>query len=132
VRRALERALAARRARIAPADRLVLRGIERLAEPGARIGALAADLGLSDRQLRRRFDTAVGYGPKVLARILRLRRLLRLAAATPPDLARLAAEAGYADQSHMSRDCRHLAGRTPGALLAVQQPARLTDAGLAA
>ena len=121
VRRVLEQALAARRARIAPADRLVLRAIDRLGEPGARVDALAADLGLGERQLRRRFDAAVGYGPKVLARVLRLARLRALAAADAPgDLARLAADAGYADQSHMSRDCARLAGATPGALLAAR------------
>jgi AraC-like DNA-binding protein len=118
VRRALERALAARRARAAPADRLVLRGVDRLDAPGARVDALAADLGVSERQLRRRFDAAVGYGPKVLGRVLRLARLRSLAAADPADdLARLAAEAGYADQSHMSRDCLRLTGQTPAALL---------------
>jgi AraC-like DNA-binding protein len=117
VRRTLERALAARRTRIAPADRLVLAGIARLHEPGARVDALAASLGLSERQLRRRFDAAVGYGPKVLARVLRLGRLLALARSAPVDLARLAADAGYADQSHMSRDCSALAGSTPAALL---------------
>jgi len=120
VRRVLQRALAGRRARIAPADRLVLAGVGRLRAPGVRVDALAADLGLSERQLRRRFDAAVGYGPKVLARVLRLSRLLALAAAAPRDLARLAADAGYADQSHMSRDCARLAGRPPGVLLALR------------
>jgi AraC-like DNA-binding protein len=97
--------------------------------PRLRIGALARDLGLSERQLLRRFDDAVGYGPKVLARVLRLQRLLAL----PPDagLAWAALAAGYADQAHMSAEVRRLAGLTPAALQAkhVRFPVdRLADA----
>ena len=39
-------------------------------------------------------------------------------AAEPSSLARLAADAGYADQAHLARDCARLAGLAPGALLA--------------
>jgi AraC-like DNA-binding protein len=108
-------AVAARRE--APPDPVVAAGARRLtAQPRVRVADLARDLGLSERQLLRRFDDAVGYGPKVLARVLRLQRLLEL----PPDegLARLAAEAGYADQAHMSAEVRRLTGLTPVALRA--------------
>jgi transcriptional regulator GlxA family with amidase domain len=76
------------------------------------VESLAGDLGLSERQLRRRFHAAAGYGPKTLQRVLRFRRFL---AACNPDLARAALDAGYADQSH---ECTRLAGRPPAALLA--------------
>ena len=81
-----------------------------------RVGELAHELGLSERQLLRRFDDAVGYGPKVLARVLRLQRLLAL----PPGagLAEAALEAGYADQAHMSAEVRRLTGLTPAELRA--------------
>jgi AraC-like DNA-binding protein len=51
--------------------------------------------------------------------VLRLQRLLTLAGRGPewPALAALAAEAGYADQAHMTRELRELAGRVPSALL---------------
>lgn len=74
-------------------------------------------LGISDRQLRRRFLDAVGYGPKTLERILRFQRFLRLAQ-DDGDLARLAFDAGYADQAHLTRECTRLAGLPPAALLA--------------
>ena len=51
---------------------------------------LGAALGVSERQLRRRFADAVGYGPKTLARVLRFQRFLALArepATTSPRLA---------------------------------------------
>ncbi len=89
-----------------------------LACPGARVAALGPQLGISERQLRRRFADAVGYGPKTLARILRFQRFLALAD-REPDLARLAFAAGYADQAHLTRECARLAGRTPRALVAL-------------
>ncbi len=101
------------RVRDAPLDALARAAAMRLAVPGTRVSAL--DLGVSERQLRRRFAEAVGYGPKTLARVLRFQRFLALG---PGELARLALEAGYADQAHLTRECRRLAGRTPSALLA--------------
>src|SRR4051794_7853204 len=80
-------------------------------EPGA--GELGRMLGLSERQLLRRFRRAVGYGPRTLARIMRFQRFLALAEGQPADLGRLAADAGYADQPHLTREARRLAGRTP-------------------
>ena len=80
---------------------------------------LARQAGLSERQLHRRCVPAFGYGPKTLDRILRLQRFLALGRAEPgAGLARLAADAGYADQAHLGRDCRALAGATPAQLLA--------------
>jgi AraC-like DNA-binding protein len=49
--------------------------------------------------------------------VLRLQRFLRLAERDGDDLARLAAEAGYSDQAHLTRDCRELCGLPAGALL---------------
>jgi AraC-like DNA-binding protein len=82
-----------------------------------RAAATGADPNLGARQLRRRFAEAVGYGPKTLQRILRFQRFLALAR-TDTDLARLALEAGYADQAHLTRECSRLAGLPPAALLA--------------
>jgi AraC-like DNA-binding protein len=70
------------------------------------------DLGVSERQLRRRFADAVGYGPKRLARVLRFQRFLGLAE-HGGDLARLALDAGYADQAHMTAEVTELAGLSP-------------------
>jgi AraC-like DNA-binding protein len=97
---------------------------ERLARPPDRLVRAAAtgtarrQLGIGDRQLRRRFADAIGYGPKTLERILRFQRFLLLARSGPADLARLAFEAGYADQAHLTRECTRLAGLPPAALLA--------------
>lgn len=97
-------------------DPLVLAATRRLGFPGARIDQLAESLGISDRQLRRRFHQSVGYGPKTLDRVLRFRRLVAQTsaiAAGESDLARVAADLGYADQAHMTRDCLRLSGLTP-------------------
>jgi AraC-like DNA-binding protein len=61
----------------------------------------------------------VGYPPRTLARILRFQRFLRSArrAGAGRNLAVLAADAGYADQAHLTRESRHLGGLPPAALL---------------
>ncbi len=76
---------------------------------------VAGDLAISERQLRRRVTAAVGYGPKRLARVLRLRRALT-AAEKGAGLARAALGAGYADQAHFANDCRELAGVAPSVM----------------
>ena len=86
---------------------------------GGPVAQAARDVGLSERQLRRRSLTAIGYGPKTLARILRFQRFLRAADAhAGRSLAALAFDAGYADQAHLSRECTRLAGLPPAALRA--------------
>jgi len=100
-------------------DSLVLAASRRLGFPGSRVAELSDALGISDRQLRRRFHDAVGYGPKTLDRILRLQRFVARAPSVisqDEDLARIAADLGYADQAHLTRDCRRLTGMTPTAL----------------
>lgn len=86
-----------------------------------RVRELCADAGIGERQLRRRFEAAVGLGPKRLARIVRLQHAIRLAASDPvPNLARLAVEAGFYDQSHMTAEFRAFTGRTPVAQLRIR------------
>lgn len=82
--------------------------------------AMADRLGLSPRQLHRRCLPAFGYGPRLLARILRLGQALDAARSGLP-LAEVAAVCGYADQAHLSRESRALAGAPPGALLAAER-----------
>ena len=112
-------------------DRAVAQAARLLHDPRARAEDVADDVGLSPRQLRRRCHDAVGYGPKTLQRVLRFRRFVSRIDALPRDqagsglgdpdlagldLAGLAAAAGYADQAHLTRECRSLAGLTPAAL----------------
>ncbi len=86
------------------------------------IGALAAEVGWSRRHLTERFTAEYGVGPKQLARVLRFERskamLVRPGRST---LASIAAECGYADQAHMARDWRDIAGSSPTQWLADEQ-----------
>jgi AraC-like DNA-binding protein len=109
-------AVGRRRAERVPLDPIVRAAAVRAARPGVPVEALGAEVGLGERQLRRRFDDAVGYGPKTLQRILRFQRFLAIAQ-RETDLAALAFAAGYADQAHLTRECRRLAGLPPAALL---------------
>lgn len=115
--RALRGQLAGAPAPDAAVDGLVAALRARASRPSGLVKALAADIGLTERSLRRRCDTAVGYGPKTLERVLRFRRALALARpGAGLSLGALAAAAGYADQAHLSRECRRLAGLTPSEL----------------
>jgi AraC-like DNA-binding protein len=73
------------------------------------VADIAAEAGLSERQLHRRCQAAFGYGVKTLARILRMEHALELARAGTP-FASVAAVAGYADQAHLSREIKSLTG----------------------
>jgi AraC-like DNA-binding protein len=82
------------------------------------VGTWAAGLYISPRQLRRRFVAALGFGPKKFQRILRFQGFLALAQGRRGvRLARLAQEAGYADQAHLTRESSELTGLTPRAFL---------------
>ncbi len=91
-------------------DPLVRAAVAALDRPRTHVASVAAELGVSPRQLQRRIAAAVGYGPKTLARVLRFRRLQALPAAP---LIEMALEAGYADQAHMTAEVTRLAGVSP-------------------
>jgi len=91
-------------------DELVIAAARTLALAGARVAAVAETLGVSERTLHRRSLAAVGYGPKMLARVARLRRLVAI---EERSLAARAFEAGYASQAHMNEEVRRLTGLTP-------------------
>lgn len=78
---------------------------------------IAATLGVTERTLRRISTAEFGYGPKTLARILRLQKLLGRIGGHDTTLAELAAETGFADQAHMNRDVLSLTSLTPGEIL---------------
>lgn len=85
----------------------------------AGIGAVARELGLSERHLRRVLRGALGIGPKTYARLQRFGTAVRLAQRTDaPAWAMIAADAGYYDQAHLIADFHAIAGCTPTRLLA--------------
>jgi AraC-like DNA-binding protein len=80
------------------------------------IARVAGQLGVSRRRLERAFAKDLGIRPKLFARIVRLHAALaRLAAAERMPAVELALAAGYFDQSHLLRDFRGVAGRSPRA-----------------
>jgi AraC-like DNA-binding protein len=82
-----------------------------------RVGELARRSGVSERHLRRLMVNETGIAPRHFARIQRFHALLRASDLAPrPSWAALAADYGYADQSHLIRDVRHLAGVSPARL----------------
>jgi AraC-like DNA-binding protein len=110
----LQAAVTERLRRIDPPDPVVT-AVAARQRAGESVAATAAQIGWSERQLHRRCLAAFGYGPKTLARILRFRRALGLARAGVP-FAEVALQSGYADQAHLAREVRSLAGAPLGAL----------------
>lgn len=119
----LTAAVCDRAAHAPPTDPAVALVVALLARGGVGVAEAAREAGVGERLLRRRFAEHVGYGPKTLDRVLRLQRLLGLAITTDEGLAGLAALAGYADQAHLSREARALAGTTASALVTARRPA---------
>lgn len=89
------------------------------ARDGARsVADLAREVGWSTRHLGVRFGAEYGLSPKLAARVMRFERSHRamkrhLAAGDDLQLAAVAAECGYADQSHLNRDWLQFAGTSP-------------------
>ncbi|GAA2123821.1 helix-turn-helix domain-containing protein [Actinomadura napierensis] len=90
--------------------------VARIADrPGVvRVGEVARDEGMSARALQRLFHEYVGIGPKwVIRRFRMMEAAERAAAGTRVDWAGLAAELGYADQAHFTRDFTAAVGTSP-------------------
>jgi AraC-like DNA-binding protein len=84
------------------------------------VASLASSLDISERQLRRRFHVAIGLAPKVFHRMLRFQRFLALSRELERPSTKigwLAANAGYADQAHLTRESMRLSGLSPRTLL---------------
>ncbi|MGK5728809.1 helix-turn-helix domain-containing protein, partial [Streptomyces sp. URMC 124] len=88
-------------------------------DPGARIGSLAAEVGLSPPRLRALVRASVGVP------LVQLRQWARLRAAIAglprASVAEAAATAGFADQAHLARTARALLGRTPSSMTPSQR-----------
>ena len=80
------------------------------------VDQVADSLAVSSRHLHRVLLEHVGLSPKVFQQVLRLQRFVRAADRSMP-LAAAAADAGYSDQSHLSRETRRFAGVTPAHLV---------------
>jgi len=96
-----------------------------LAAKGAlAIDGLARELGWSRRHLTERFRREVGLAPKLAARVVRWEHACALLArpGRRPSLAAVAADCGYADQSHLTREWVALGGMSPRAWLAEELP----------
>ncbi len=108
--------MAAREVRVHPD---VARAFRRLVATGGDvpIAALAGEIGWSARHLTTRFAAEVGLRPKEAARVVRFDRVRRRIA-PGVRLAEVAADGGYFDQAHLTRDFREFAGVSPTRWLA--------------
>lgn len=96
-----------------------LRGVvTRIIQSGGQIQVddLADEMGVSGRQLERRFVRDVGLGPKLLCRILRFQQVFRAVERADQTWARIAVDCGYYDQAHLIKDFGQFAGQAPSSI----------------
>lgn len=107
-----------RKARATPAmSSFVLDAARRLVD--VPVNAVAGELGVSERHLRRVFVERTGLRPKTFAKLVRFRRAVEAARGDrAAGWAEIAVTAGYYDQAHLISEFRAIAGMTPRALLA--------------
>lgn len=111
----LDAAFAELAANATPLDGVVMTAVVRLIadDEGLTVARLAEELGISTRQLRRRFKREVELTPKELMRLQRMRASAVAAVQRGERWVDVAAEHGYADQAHLVREYRRLIGLTP-------------------
>jgi AraC-like DNA-binding protein len=104
------------RTETAPWSLRVLDRVTRRLAAGTPVADVAGEIGWSPRTLQRQCAVVYGYSPATLRRILRFRRAVLLLN-TGLTTSEVAARAGYADQPHLHREVRALAGLPPGQLV---------------
>lgn len=82
------------------------------------LSRLAAVAKVNRGDFARLFRANYGFLPSEFRALLRLQYSLRIMATEKASLAHAAAEAGYANQSHMTRAFQAILGKTPGAVMA--------------
>ncbi|MGA4838265.1 helix-turn-helix domain-containing protein [Streptomyces sp. G45] len=119
--------LARRIAARSPADPAVAWAWQRIVRSRGlvRVDRLTSELGWSRKRLWTRFTTHIGIPPKRAAKLVRFDHAVhRLLAGSAT--ARVAADIGYCDQSHLHRDVMEFTGTTPTAV--VTEPFLTVDA----
>ncbi len=119
-------ALLADRCRGAPVDPAIARVVERIDQAAGQVAIveLAEIAGLGTRSLQARFLAAVGLTAKAYARIRRLQATIDALDESEDALASVAADRGFADQAHATREVAHITGLPPARLRTALREAR--------
>lgn len=121
----METVLLARLAQQHQTDPLVNAVVNRIIQRNGLVAIepLQKNLGISGRQLERKFQTFIGLTPKFLCRILRFQKVFR--AVEYPEAAtwsHVALECGYYDQAHFIHDFKAFTGQNPSAYFGANHP----------
>jgi AraC-like DNA-binding protein len=119
----VERALMAQAGRTSAGTTQLTGDVQRALRQGHSVAAIAVRLGADRRTLATLMRRDVGFGLKLYARLARFERALRVVRAEDaPSLGLAAAQLGFADQPHLTREFRYFAGVAPGCLHRVPGP----------
>jgi AraC-like DNA-binding protein len=124
--------LLARRCAESSLDTRIESALQRLeaSDGKARIESLPRAAALSMRGFQTRFRAQVGLAPKEFARVLRLQATLRALDRDDAPIAELAADAGFSDQAHATREVQRVTGLTPARLRVELRKDRAGDAAV--
>ena len=124
--------LMARRVAAHGLDERIAKAVERfrISKGTARIDATARTAGMSMRGFQTRFRSRVGLAPKEFARLMRLQATLRALDEGDGSISEVAADSGFADQAHATRDVRRITGLTPARLRAALRADRGGDVAM--
>lgn len=113
-----------------PPDGVLRAAVRAIVSAGGdlRLSAVAAAAGLSPRQLQRRFPEATGLTVREYSRVRRLRGALAQRIANTAHWSRIAAESGFVDHAHLTREFGALTGVSPSR--AAEQLARTAHANV--
>jgi AraC-like DNA-binding protein len=116
--RAVEEALVRFDSRYGKHDELVQRAVEQFTSGQTDVAGVARLLGISSRQLERRFTRQVGLTPKLFCRMRRFQSVFQAVEQGGSRWADAAVDCGYFDQAHLIRDFKEFAGEPPSQLMA--------------
>ncbi len=120
VRVALIQQYLLKRSAASRSDKLITHCLQTIANSPEPVSVkwLTTEMGISQRQLARRFQQAVGLSPMEYISVNRFINSLKHLKKYPAEsLTSVAYESGYYDQSHFIRDYKSYTGHTPGEVI---------------
>jgi AraC-like DNA-binding protein len=100
-------------------DDLIIESVKEMNRQNGQISVkqLARNFFLSEKQFKRRFNSAVGINPKLFSRLVRFQYILQCVDNNKVGLLDKAVQTGFYDEAHFIKEFREFTGQTPSAYI---------------